>query len=44
VRDPVDEGREEDERGEEREGDGAPGAITPEDLRFPAQLLEGCII
>jgi hypothetical protein len=45
VRDAVDERDEEDERREKREGDGAPGAATPaEDLRFPAQLLEGCII
>jgi hypothetical protein len=44
VRDAVDERCEEDERGEKREGDGAPGAVTPEDLRIAAQLLEGCII
>jgi len=44
VSDAVDERSEEDERREEREGDGAPGAATPEDLRFAAQLLEGCII
>jgi hypothetical protein len=44
VRDAVDEGGEEDERGDEREGDGATGAATPEDLRRPAQLLEGCVI
>jgi hypothetical protein len=44
VRDAVDERRDEDERREKREGDGAPGAATPEDLRITAQLLEGCII
>jgi hypothetical protein len=44
VRNPVDERGEEDERREKREGDGAPGAATPEDLRITAQLLEGCII
>jgi hypothetical protein len=30
VRDPVDERREDDERRDEREGDGATGAATPE--------------
>ncbi len=40
VCDPVDERGEEDERREQREGDGTTGAATPEDLRFPAQLLE----
>jgi len=44
MRDAVDERPEEDERREKREGDGAPGAATPEDLAVPAQLLEGCII
>jgi hypothetical protein len=44
VRDPVDERGEEDDGREKREGDGAPGAATPEDLATPAQLLEGCVI
>jgi hypothetical protein len=44
VRDAVDECGEEDERREQREGDGATGAATPEDLRITAQLLEGCVI
>jgi len=44
VRDAVDERREQDERRKKREGDGAPGTVTPEDLRITAQLLEGCVI
>jgi hypothetical protein len=39
-----DEPGEDEERGEEREGDGAPGAATPEDLRLPAQLPEVLLI
>jgi hypothetical protein len=38
VRDRVDERGEEDQRGDEREGDGATGAATPEDLALAAQL------
>jgi hypothetical protein len=44
MRDAVDERGDEDDRAQQREGDGAPGAVTPEDLRFTTQLLEGCII
>jgi hypothetical protein len=43
VRDAVDERDRDDERAEEREGDGV-RAAAPEDLRLPAQLREGCVI
>jgi len=44
VRDDIDERREDDRGAEEREGDGAPDAATPEDLGAAVQLATSALL